>query len=229
MQTTIYHTLLRACKLIQVQSQRRFSENIPLIRRAKDDDASDILELYRRVVSASPNMLGPYTHELTLSYVQSIVQQANRRGLALVVCTHTEVIGFVKAYTSEFCRFAQILQNATMLIKPSAQGQRYGTELLQTYLATLEKSFRHIRLFEIYVHASNTKAIYLYEKLGFVLRSSLPDRLRNTNGTFANMAVMDWKNEKFCEQALKQYHSFLWTLMSETQSTTSKSFNQRNV
>jgi hypothetical protein len=57
-------SLLRASKYLH-------SENVPVIRRGTLEDASDILELYKKVASVYSDRLTQQVDELTLTYIQT--------------------------------------------------------------------------------------------------------------------------------------------------------------
>lgn len=132
-----------------------------------------------------------------------------------------KLIGFLKAYTSEFRRQAHILMNATILTEPTLSGQRFGSLLCQSYIHEVQEHMRHIQIMEIVPHTSNIRAIKLYEQIGFVLIAALPNKIRYENGTFGAQLVMHKTNPNFCNSAHLQYHIYLQKLINEPQSSSS--------
>jgi GNAT superfamily N-acetyltransferase len=128
------------------------------------NDAPNILELYKKVASIYPDNLTQQVDEITLRYVESVLQHANLYGLILLMYKDGNLIGFLKAYTSEFRRKGHILTNATIMIDPTALGEGFSTQLLRTYLGEIQKSWRHIRVMELLPHDSNIRGIRLYER-----------------------------------------------------------------
>ncbi len=194
---------------IKTGSLRSYSKVVPFVRHAEFKDAKDILKLYKRVIAASPDSIFPIVQEITLPYVYYILQQAKLRGRAFVAYHDTNIIGFVKTYTSDLQRFAHIFTDITLMIEPSFQGQKFGKAFVEACLYEVENSCPHIRLAELYVHSRNIKAISLYEKLGFVQQCELPNRSRNADGTFSSLILMEWTNPRFCEKALQNYQQYL--------------------
>jgi len=193
-----------------------------LIRRSTLSDAPNIMGLYKKVVSIHQDRLTQEIDEITLPYIQSILQQAHLRGLALVMFVDGKLVGFLKAYTSEFRRQAHILMNVTVMIEPTLSSQGFGTLLWRSYLQEVQEHMRHIQIMEILPHASNTEAIRIYEKKGFKLLATLPNKIRYENGTFGAQLVMYITNPNFCNQVLLQYHTYLQKLIKGSYSALSK-------
>ncbi|CAF1353719.1 unnamed protein product [Rotaria sordida] len=183
-----------------------------VIRKGTLEDASNIFELYKKVSSIYPDNLAQQIDEVNFSYIQAEIKNAQLHGLVLLMFNDGKLIGFVKAYTSEFRRKAHVLTNATMMMDPTAVGQGFGTQLLEAYLDELQKSLRHIRVMELLPYDLNVKGIRLYERMGFVLTATLPNKIRYLNGTFGDQLLMNWINPSFCDQVLLQYYQYLKTL-----------------
>jgi RimJ/RimL family protein N-acetyltransferase len=186
------------------------------------NDAPNILELYKKVASIYPDNLTQQVDEITLRYVESVLQHANLYGLILLMYKDGNLIGFLKAYTSEFRRKGHILTNATIMIDPTALGEGFSTQLLRTYLGEIQKSWRHIRVMELLPHDSNIRGIRLYERLGFILTATLANQIRYVDGTFGDQLVMTWINPNFCSQALLKYYQYLEKLIHEDYSISSR-------
>ena len=207
---------LSSIKSTQSSSKCPYNENILLIRRGTLEDASNICELYKKVASLYRDSLAQQIDEVTLTYVESIIENACLRGLALLMFKDGNLIGFLKAYTPEFRRKAHVLTNATMMMDPSAVAQGFGAQLLRAYLNEIQKSLRHIRVMELLPYDSNVIGIQLYERMGFVLTATLPKKIRYMDGTFGDQLLMNWTNPDFCEQALLQYYEYLQKLITDT-------------
>jgi L-amino acid N-acyltransferase YncA len=103
--------------------------------------------------------------ELTLTYIQIILQQACLRSLALLMFENGKLLGYMKAYTSEFRRLTHVLTDGTVMMKPTAIGKGYVCKLYQAFYDEVQNSMRHIRLIEIVVHSSNIHSIRLNKKM----------------------------------------------------------------
>lgn len=203
-------------KSIQMCSKRSYTGDTLLIRHGTPEDASDILDLYKKVASFFPNRLTQQIDELTLTYIQTILRQACLRGLVLLMFEDRKLLGYMKGYTSEFRRQAHVLANMTMMIDPSVAGQGRAQKLIQAYRNEILNSMRHIRFVETVPHCASIQPIRLNEKVGFVRQAILPNKIRYTDGTFGNEVVMHCINPNFCEQSLLQYHEYLRSLIDET-------------
>lgn len=148
-----------------------------------------------------------------MSQIQSIIKESRIRGLALVMYHNENLIGFLKAFTSEFRRKAHVLTNSTMMIDPTVIGQGFGTRLLRTYLDEIQTTMQHIRVMELLPYNLNVKGIQLYERMGFVHVATSPNKIRYVDGTFGDQLLMHWINPNFCDKALEKYHDYLQRLI----------------
>jgi RimJ/RimL family protein N-acetyltransferase len=129
----------------------------------------------------------------------------------------------MKGYTSEFRRQAHVLISLTLMIEPSGIRQGHANKICKAYRDEVIRSMHHIRLVEIVPHCSNIHAIRLYEKIGFIRQTALPNKIRYVDGTFGNEIIMQCTNPNFCEQSLLQYHEYLQKLINDTPSPSLKS------
>ena len=192
------------------------TENTAFIRRTSREDASDVLELYKRVASTYPHSLTQQADEITLNYVQTILQQANLRGLALGIFDQGKLMGFIKGYTSEFRHRSHFLSDLTLMIEPSAISQGYAPKLCHAFMNEVQRSMHHIRFVDGPSYSSNTHSIYLQKKLGLVYQATLPMRIHYLDGTYGDEIFMRWVNVNFCQRALDRYNEYLKTLIDES-------------
>ncbi len=170
-----------------------------IIRQATLDDLQQIYQLYKIVAQNSPGNLTQDDSEITLSYVLAEVNKGLTRGLILVLENQGTIIGYLKAFTSEFRCQAHVLTHATMMIHPSWQNQGYGEKLMETYLKEIKQNMPHILRFELLPHQSNQRAIRFYQRCGFLIESLAHQKIRNWRGNFENEVIMVWFNPNFLE------------------------------
>lgn len=180
-----------------------------MIRQATLADLKPIYSLYQKVISANPNNLMQGIDEISISYVQEMLNNGLKRGLILLLEKDSSLIGYLKAFTSPYRRCAHVLTNTTMMIDPQWQNQGYGSQLMNAYLTEIKTNLRHIYRFEVLPFASNQKAINFYVKHGFVMENSSRDKIRNIKGNFESEMIMAWFNPKFSPEMLEKYHLFL--------------------
>ena len=149
--------------------------------------------------------------------MQSILHQTCQRGLGLALFDENNLIGFLKAYTSEFRRQAHIFANFTIMMDPTIKTNGHGAKLSLTYRDEILKSFHHVFLFETVPHASNIDAIRFNEKAGFVLQARLPNKIWHTDGSFGDQLVMHQINPNFSKEALLEYHAYLKKALHHSQ------------
>jgi hypothetical protein len=129
-QRVFRNILLNLYNSTQQSSKRFYSKNNLLVRRSIPEDAPGVLDLYNKVTCKYPNKLAQEIDELTLSYIQDTLQLASKRGLVLLMFEQEELIGYIKAYTSEYRRHAHILTNATAMMNPIRMNQGNDNKLL---------------------------------------------------------------------------------------------------
>jgi len=180
-----------------------------IIRKATLDDIWQIYDLYKIVARVNVGNLTQEEDEITLEYINEVLHKGLERGLILVIEKDNKIVGYLKAFTSEFRSLAHVLTNATMMIHPEYQSAGYGGQLLDSYLEQIKSNMPHILRFELLPHQSNQKAIEFYERHGFVQESLAQKKIRHPKGTFEAEETLVWFNPNFSKDALKKYHSFL--------------------
>ncbi|MBD2682866.1 MULTISPECIES: GNAT family N-acetyltransferase [Nostoc] len=182
---------------------------VAIIRKATLDDIWQIYDLYKIVARVNVGNLTQEEDEITLEYISDVLHKGLERGLILVIEKDNKIVGYLKAFTSEFRSLAHVLTNATMIVHPEYQSAGYGGQLLDTYLEQIKSNMPHILRFELFPHQSNQKAIEFYERHGFVQESLAQKKIRHPKGTFEAEETLVWFNPNFSKDALKKYHSFL--------------------
>lgn len=179
------------------------------IRKATAKDIWPIYHLYKIVARVNRGNLTQEQDEITWEYIGTVVHKGLERGLILVVEKDDKILGYLKAFTSEFRSLAHVLSDATMMIHPEYQSAGYGGQLLDAYLAEIKLNMRHILRFELLPHESNQKAIQFYYRHGFVQESLAHRKIRHPQGSFESELTLVWFNPEFSQDALHKYHDFL--------------------
>ena len=97
-----------------------------LIRIAKKEDLNNIYNLYKSVINSDVGHLTQFIDEIYKDYVKTELEKAFNLGLCIVVEENNKIIGFMKAYTSEFKTLAHVLTNTTIMICSDYQNKGYG-------------------------------------------------------------------------------------------------------
>ena len=179
------------------------------IRKASINDIWQIYNLYKTVAIVNLGSLTQEEDEITLEYVSDTVRKGLARGLILVIENDGQIVGYLKAFTSEFRTLAHVLTNATMMIHPEWQGRDYGSKLINAYLQEISVNMSHILRFELLPHQSNQKAIQFYKRHGFMQESLAEQKIRTPKENFEPEVTLVWFNPNFAEDALQKYHVFL--------------------
>jgi L-amino acid N-acyltransferase YncA len=180
-----------------------------IIRKATLNDIWSLYKLYKIVAQVNRGNLTQEEDEITLEYVNEMLNKGLERGLVLVIEEEGKIIGYLKAFTSRFRCLAHVLTNATMMVHPEWQGRGAGSQLMDAYLGEIQANMLHILRFELLPHQSNPRAISFYERHGFVRESIACQRIRKPQGNFDSEVALVWFNPNFSEEGLKRYHAFL--------------------
>jgi putative acetyltransferase len=84
------------------------------------------------------------------------------------------------------------LGELTLVVRPGYQGEGIGTQIFTALLNIVKEELPEIFRVELIVRESNTKAIALYQSLGFVIEGKLTGRIKNENGRLEADIPMAW-------------------------------------
>lgn len=152
-------------------------------------DENDLYAIFREVVDSGSQF--PYES----SSIQEFHRQFFEGNAQVYVChssTH-EVIGgfYIKAnYSGRSSHIA----NAAYMIKKNYRGQGIGTFLMNTSLEIAKNLGYQAMQFNM-VLSQNTIALKLYQKLGFNVIATIPNAVRNPEGTYQDGYVLHRKLE----------------------------------
>ncbi len=129
-------------------------------------------------------------------------------GLILVFEEENKIIGYLKAFASEFRCLAHVLTNATMMVHPEWQEKDYGHQLLDAYLSEIKSHMPLILRFELLPHQGNQRAINFYERHCFVQEIFARQKIKNIAGKFEPEVTLVCFNPNFSTGKLKEIPCF---------------------
>ncbi|RSK42475.1 GNAT family N-acetyltransferase [Hymenobacter perfusus] len=151
-------------------------------------DAPAIRQLYQRV-SAESGGLARQPEEITEEYVHHFLTRSLDKGVGLVAERNGELVAEIHAYQAGLQIFAHVLGDLTVAIDVSAQGQGLGRRLFTELLSQTKARFPEVSRVELLVRESNTRAIALYEKLGFRQEGRFEGRVAGAQGLEADIPM----------------------------------------
>ncbi|MDR6194272.1 GNAT family N-acetyltransferase [Siphonobacter sp. SORGH_AS_0500] len=170
-----------------------------IIRKSCLEDSMEIVSLYKNV-ARNKGGLAREEDEITQAYVENFTRKSIEDGLQFVVIDQSKenrVVGEIHCYKPEPKVFKHILSDLTIAIDPDYQGMGLGKKLFETLLEFVSNYKRDILRVELFARESNSKAIDIYTKIGFVREGRLRNRIRIDTNTFECDIVMGWTNPKF--------------------------------
>ena len=181
-----------------------------IVRKATLDDVENVYYLYKIVTKSDPYHLTQLNTEVHYKYVEGELKKALELGLSLVIEKDDKIIGFMKAYTSEYVTLAHVLANTTVMIHPDYQNKGYGTLLLSNFLDMIQNDMQYIYELELVPHETNNGAILFYKKNGFKEEYVSHSKIFNKkNNNFEDEICLIWKNPSFNMKSLEIYHNYL--------------------
>ena len=164
----------------------------PRIRAATLADIKPIASLYRAVGSAGGG-LARTPAEVTLEYVSDFVHAARRGGIELIAeAPGGTIAGEIHTYQLGPAMLAHVLGQLTIAVHPDWQGRGVGRSLFRALLEKVERDFPHVIRVELKARESNSRAIGMYESLGFRQEGRMEGRVRRVDGTFEADIPMAW-------------------------------------
>lgn len=165
-----------------------------IIRKATLEDTNEIFELYKRV-SREVGGLARVEKEISKTYIESFSCKSFENGLQFVVTdslNEQAIIAEIHCYQLEPGVFKHILSELTVAVHPDYQGKGLGKKLFQTLLDEIQFNRPDILRVELIARESNSKAIQLYEQLGFKIEGRFENRISNGDNLFEADIPMAW-------------------------------------
>jgi ribosomal protein S18 acetylase RimI-like enzyme len=151
-----------------------------MLRALEPADGQAAYALYRLVARAPDSGLARQADELTAEYVRENIRRALDGGIALGAFAGGRLIGVIRATPMGPRQFAHVLTDLTIAVDPRAQGQGVGAELFEALFAAAERL--GVTRIELMARSGNSRAIALYERLGFVREGLFVGRVRLPDG-----------------------------------------------
>ncbi|SHL56780.1 putative acetyltransferase [Hymenobacter psychrotolerans DSM 18569] len=151
-------------------------------------DAAAIRRLYQRV-SRESGGLARQPEEITDEYVQHFLSRSLAHGVGLVAEQDGQLVAEIHTYSSGLRIFAHVLGDITVAVDGSMQNQGIGRRLFQELLVRVQTAFPQVSRVELLVRESNTRAIALYEQLGFRQEGRFEGRVAGSYGLEADVPM----------------------------------------
>ena len=128
-----------------------------MIKRAKTEDAEEILDLQKLAYQSQAKIYNDYSlppltqtlEEVKVDFEDQIVLKAT---------ISKRIIGSVRAYVDE-----ETCYIGRLFVHPDFQNRGIGTELMNA----IERTFNEAKRFRLFTGHRSDKSIYLYQKLGY--------------------------------------------------------------
>ncbi|MEI6410623.1 MAG: N-acetyltransferase [Bacteroidota bacterium] len=168
------------------------------IRKASAKDAAAIQRLYTATASF-PGGLARMAAEITDTYIEHNLNNALATGICLVAehpDDSAQLVAEIHCYKLQPAVFKHVLGELTISVHPDFQGQGLGRRIFETLLHEIRDHRPEILRVELITRESNTRAIELYQKLGFQIEGRLENRIEGTQGKEADIP-MAWFNPNY--------------------------------
>jgi len=170
-----------------------------LYRIASSEDLPRIVKLYKAVAQAGGS-IARQEQEITEEYVGSFIERSLDTGL-IIVGEHPdnpdELIAEIHAYKAGLKVFNHVLSELTLVVHPQHQGKKIGRTLFTIFLEEIGRNRPDIGKVELFTRESNTKAINLYNSLGFKVEGRMEMRIKTPQGLYEADIPMGWQNPNF--------------------------------
>ena len=168
-------------------------------RIATIDDLQRITTLYKAVASVEGG-IARLQHEVTDEYVNGFLTKSLERGL-IIVGEHpndaNELVAEIHGYKSELFVFSHVLGDVTIAVHPAHQGKKIGRTIMTIFLEEIANNRTDIGKVELITREGNTRAINLYQSIGFQIEGRLEMRIRTPDKNYEADIPMGWQNPNF--------------------------------
>lgn len=167
-------------------------------RNATPDDIPALVRLYREVAEKSGG-IARKKEEVTEDYVGTLVRRSLADGIIIVLENEEdpeELIAEIHAYKPGIRLFDHVLSELTILVDPRFQGRSLGRTIFTIFLDEIVNNHPDVGRVELFTSETNSRALHLYQSLGFLIEGRFEMRLRTENGYEADIAL-SWQNPGF--------------------------------
>lgn len=164
------------------------------VRPAIAADSNKIYALYKAVATL-PVGIARSAAEISEAYIAGFMEKAAATGIQLVIedPENSDVLAAeIHCYKLAPKTFDHVLSELTIAVHPHFQSKGLGKMIFAHLLELVKNSRPDILRVELVAQESNTRAIELYKKLGFVIEGRFEKRIRNTSGGYEADVPMGW-------------------------------------
>ncbi len=158
------------------------------IRPSTLADAPAILALHLAAASRGGG-LAREPDEMSLEPIQAVLAKALASGVALSAWSDGAIAGEIHASRLGPRQFDNSLTELTVAVHPDFQGQGVGAQLFEALFAKA-RTLAGITRVELMCREGNTRAVRLYQRLGFVIEGRFIRRVVLANGTVEDDLAM---------------------------------------
>ncbi|WP_319205301.1 GNAT family N-acetyltransferase [uncultured Ilyobacter sp.] len=161
-----------------------------IVRLGKIEDIEGIKNLYKNAAYEGSG-LPILKNEVTTEYVEGFVKKAIDSGIIVVAEVEGKIIGELHGCRENFHLFDHVINNINIAVLREYRGMGLGKSLFKYFFKKVNKKKDIMRL-EVLVRESNPRAIYFYEKVGFIREGRLRGRIKNFKGELEADIMMGW-------------------------------------
>lgn len=170
------------------------------IRTATPEDKERIKVLYQQVAKAQNGGLARSEDEMTDEYVNEFLNKSLEKGF-VIVAEHpddsNQLVGEVHGYPPEVRALKHVISDFTIVIHPEFQGKKIGRTLFTIFLEEIGRNRPDIGKVELSVRETNTKAMQLFQSMGFLIEGRMEMRIKSRKNLYEADIVMGWQNPNF--------------------------------
>lgn len=164
------------------------------IRRAVKSDAATLCAA-EQATALIPGRLISRPQELQVDAFERKIELLEQGGVYLVAESEGTPVGHALLEPMTLIALAHVV-SLTIVVHPGYLGRGIGTTLM-TALMDWAESQPHVEKVELRVRATNTRAIALYQRFGFVEEGRFEQRIRLPDGSY----IADVSMARFVRQA----------------------------
>ena len=153
-----------------------------IVNKISDETLKDGLNIWNEVVEAGKAF--PQTEKLSLSEAEDFFQAQSYTGVA-VDSLNGEVVGIYILHPNNVGRCGHIC-NASYAVKSSCRGRHIGEYLVKDCMEKAKSMGFKILQFNAVVK-SNTQALRLYNKFGFIQLGVIKNGFKNIDGVYEDI------------------------------------------
>lgn len=168
-------------------------------RTAVIEDWEKIKALHLEV-SKQKDGIARLENEISDEYVLAFMKKSLERGL-MIVAEHPEnpeqIVAEIHGAVSDIYVLSHVMTDITIAVHPEFQGKKIGRTILTIFLEEIGRNRPKIGKVTLITRESNTRALRLYQSLGFLIEGRLEMQIRTPDGGYEADIPMGWQNPNF--------------------------------